>query len=117
MYFWGFKLFAATPSFGKVIPLPRGYKRPTRRAMKSPERFPNVRTRAREYTVGASANGNFNLIPPFPPRPNRSMGGSDKSFPLRWKNVEYRCTSMLRLPPHGGDRWSTRFDRVEVSKK
>lgn len=45
------KDFATAIGLGTVVQQPRGYKRPTRRVMKSPERFPNVRTRAREYQV------------------------------------------------------------------
>ena len=113
----------APPTFGKVTPQPRGHKQPTRRVMKSPERLPNVRTRAREFTVAASATGTFNLIPPYPPRVNRSIEvyPSDKrkpaqvhkAFPLRWKNVEYQHTPVLRMGPHQGDRWTGRFVRIE----
>lgn len=109
------KLFAAVPSFGKVVLLPRGHKRPTRRSKKSPEVWPNVRTRARDYTVGASASGNFNLIPPFPPRVNTTLSKAE-SFSARMGKIEYRYTPQLRLPPHGGKRWVNRFERIDDSK-
>jgi hypothetical protein len=124
-------LFAAPPSgLGKVAPVPRGYKRPTRRVMKTPERLPNVRTRAEEYSVSVSSNGTFNLTPPFPPRVNRTINvyppkgekrnhwltQEHKEYKLRWKNVEYKFTPVLRKKPHGGDRWTGRIERIEKDK-
>jgi len=118
-------LFAVPASgFGKVAPVPRGYKRPTRRVMKTPERLPNVRTRAEEYTVSVSSNGTFNLTPPYPPRVNRTIyvyppkgdKQEHKEYKLRWKNVEYKYTPVLRARPHGGDRWTGRIERIEKDK-
>ena len=124
------KGFATTAGFGKAFPLQRGYKRPTRRVMKSPERLPNIRTRAQEYMPGMSANGTFNLLPPYPPRVNRTIEvypakgdkrnhwptQEHKNYPLRWKNVEYKYTPVLRMKPHGGDRWTSIIERIEHKK-
>ena len=125
------RLFAAPASgFGKVAPVPRGYKRPTRRVMKTPERLPNVRTRSHEYSVSASSNGTFNLTPPYPPRVNRTIDvyppkgdkrnhwptQEHKEYKLRWKNVEYKYVPVLRMKPHGGDRWGGKIERLEKTK-
>lgn len=123
--------FAITAGFGKALPLPRGYKRPSRRVMKSPERLPNIKPRAREYIVGMSGNGTYNMMPPYPPRGNRSIEVSPakgdkrnhwptqehKDYPLRWKNVEYKYTPVLRMKPHGGDRWTGTIERIDKSSK
>ena len=125
------RTFAATAGFGKAIALQRGYKRPTRRVMKSPERLPNIRTRAREYTPGMSANGNFNMLPPYPPRVNRTIEvfpkkgdkrnhwptQDHKDYPLRWKNITYKYTPILRMKPHGGDRWTGKIERIDHKSK
>jgi hypothetical protein len=137
-YYFGLEMFrslvcafaAPATGFGKVTPLPRGFKRPTRRVMKSPERLPNVRTRAHEYSVSVSANGCVNLTPPYPPRVNRTIEvyppkgdkrnhwptQEHKEYTLRWKNVEYKYTPMLRMKPHGGDRWTGRIERVDKNR-
>jgi len=121
--------FAVSTGFGKATPLPRGYKRPTRRVMKSPERLPNIKTRSHEYTLGMSNNGTYNLIPPYPPRVNRTIEVTPskgdkrnhwptqehKDYPLRWKNVEYKYTPILRMKPHGGDRWTGKVERIDHS--
>ena len=118
---------AASAGFGKPAPLPRGFKRPTRRVMKSPERLPNVKPRAREFNVSVSANGSFSLTPPYPPRVNRSIEvfppkgdkrnhwptQEHKQYKLRWKNVEYQYVPLLRMKPHGGDRWTARIERID----
>ena len=138
------RAFAASPGFGKAVQLPRGYKRPTRRVMKSPLRYPNVKTKAYEFNVclsdflspiitqlSSSSNGTFNITPPYPPRVNRSIEVSPakgdkrnhwptqehKDYPLRWKNVEYKYTPVLRSKPHGGDRWTGKIERVESDSK
>lgn len=122
----GCRSFAVATGFGKPVAIPRGYKRPTRRVMKSPERLPNVRTKSSEYTVGVSANGTYSLIPPYPPRVNRTIDvfpakgdkrnhwptQEHKQYPLKWKNVEYKYTPVLRMKPHGGDRWTGKIERV-----
>ncbi len=121
--------FALSTGFGKATPLPRGYKRPTRRVMKSPERLPNIKTRSHEYTLGMSNNGNYNLIPPYPPRVNRTIDvipakgdkrnhwptQEHKDYPLRWKNIEYKYTPVLRMKPHSGDRWTGKIERIDHS--
>jgi hypothetical protein len=123
-------LMAANPTgFGKVAPQPRGYKRPTRRVMKSPERLPNIRLRPADYSVSVSANGTFGLIPPYPPRVNRTIEvhppkgdkrnhwptQEHKPYNLRWRNIDYKYTPVLRLKPHGGDRWTGRYERIVKS--
>lgn len=124
------RMFAASAGFGKVVPIPRGYKRPTRRVMRSAERLPNTKTRPHEFSLGISSNGTYNLIPPYPPRVNRSIEvfpsktdkrnhwptKDHKDYPLRWKDVEYKYTPVLKMKPHGGDRWTGRIERIEHRK-
>jgi hypothetical protein len=99
--------------------------------MKTPERLPNIKTRPNEFSVSVSSNGNFNLIPPYPPRVNRSIEvyppkgdkrnhwptQEHKEYKLRWKNIEYKYVPTLRMKPHGGDRWTARIERIDNDSK
>jgi hypothetical protein len=123
------RLAAPGTGFGRVAPQPRGFKRPSRRLMKSPERLANFRLRSEDFSVGVSANGAFNLLPPYPPRVNRTIEvyppkgdkrnhwptQEHKSYRLRWKNVEYEYTPVLRMKPNGGERWTGKFERKPSS--
>ncbi len=98
--------------------------------MKSPVRLPNIRTKASEYSLSVTSSGSFALTPPYPPRVNRTIevfpGSGDKrnhwptqehkDYPLRWKNVEYKCTPVLKMKPNGGDRWAIKIDRFVKSE-
>merc|ERR1719229_145654 len=105
-----------------------GYKRPIKRQGKV-KRLPNVRLKSTDYEVCSGRDGSFNLMPPWPPRVNRTIevtppwGGKinpwptheHKKYPMRWKNIEYEYTPRLMRKPHGhsSQRWSGPVTRIE----
>eukprot|EP00811_Abedinium_folium_P011763 NODE_20895_length_777_cov_3.655385.p1 GENE.NODE_20895_length_777_cov_3.655385~~NODE_20895_length_777_cov_3.655385.p1 ORF type:complete len:195 (+),score=30.55 NODE_20895_length_777_cov_3.655385:101-685(+) len=106
---------------GRAFGFPKPQKRQGRR-----KRLPNVKIRPYEYRLAPSCDGQFYLVPPYPPRVNRTIEPEPirgnpwpttvhKSYPLRWKNIEYLYEPRLMRKPfaNGHQRWSGPVTRIE----
>jgi len=69
--------------------------------------LPNRKTRANEYRIGTVSSGVYSLLPPYPPRVNRTIKPypannphkNDREYLLRWKHIEYKFQPKLLPKP------------------
>mmetsp|Transcript_35352 Transcript_35352/g.77317 ORF Transcript_35352/g.77317 Transcript_35352/m.77317 type:complete len:193 (+) Transcript_35352:62-640(+) len=104
----------------------KGYKNPQKRQGKE-KKLPNVKLRSSDFHLGPAANGDFGWRVPYPPRVNRTIPvcplgkrnpwptQEHKSYPLRWRNIEYTYEPRLTRKPHGtaDQRWTGPVTRIE----
>eukprot|EP00971_Amphidinium_carterae_P250703 4976886-Amphidinium_carterae.1 len=81
--------------------------------------MPSSKQKPYDYHLGAGSNGGMYWMPPYPPRVNRTVPvrptpddrrnhwptKAHKSYPLRWKNVEYQYEPALQRKPYGDGRF------------
>ncbi|PHJ22070.1 hypothetical protein CSUI_004087 [Cystoisospora suis] len=66
-----------------------------------------------DFSLVRSSNGTYRLLPPYPPRVNRTIEAYppssnrfyalNRDYRLQWKNIEYRYTPQLQPRPWGRD--------------
>mmetsp|Transcript_15896 Transcript_15896/g.29067 ORF Transcript_15896/g.29067 Transcript_15896/m.29067 type:complete len:225 (-) Transcript_15896:12-686(-) len=110
----------------------RGYPAPIKRQGKV-KPLPCFKQQPYDYHLGVGSNGGMYLMPPYPPRVNRTIPVRPtpddrrnlwptkvhKSYPLRWKNIEYQYEPALQRKPHGQGRlrYTGSVTRIEHSGK